>query len=117
MVTCFVSACSFPSVLAFRLLDINTTNNLRSFLSWLPSDSKMNIQAGYSRIVENRGKFNSKALCKLVSGYCNHSVLSLSEFYALTKRIIILLYILRICRAVFSIVIEKNAYYWKISLF
>ena len=56
-----------PYVTAFRWVGINISNKLCYFYSGRISDSRMKVQVGYSRKIENRGKYYRKALCKSFS--------------------------------------------------
>ena len=64
-------------------LDIFTTNNLSSLSQCTVCDISKKIQIGYTKVVANRGKYNRRALAKLYSTLCDHSVLYASGLFPL----------------------------------
>jgi hypothetical protein len=76
----------FP-VSSFLWLGLHITNNLKTLWALTVSNAKKKkkIQIGYSKIVANRGRYNRKALGKLYSSFCDHSILFLSGFLPILK--------------------------------
>ena len=67
--------CIYDFVDCIRWLGISITKNLSSLRQHTVCDISEKIQIGYAKIVANRGKYNRRALAKLYSSFCDHSVL------------------------------------------
>ena len=74
---------TIPLVDCIRWLGISITNNLSSLRQRTVCDISKKIQIGYAKIVANRGKYNRRALAKLYSTFCDHSVLYASGLFPL----------------------------------
>ena len=59
-------------------LGISICSSLSAFRSCGLNDIKIKLKKGYAKIVPNRGRFPRKALSRLYSTYCDHSILFLS---------------------------------------
>ena len=64
----------------FRFDGISICSSLSTFWSCGLNDIKSKLKIGYAKIVPNRGRFSRKALSRLYSTYCDHSILFLSSF-------------------------------------
>ena len=74
---------TIPLVDCIRWLGISITNNLLSLRQHTVCDISKNIQIGYAKIFANRGKYNRRALAKLYSTFCDHSVFHASGLFPL----------------------------------
>lgn len=72
-------------VFSFRWLGINICSLLSAFRSSAITDVKNKLRAGYGKIVPNRGKYSRRALAKLYSSFCDHSILFLCGLYSLFR--------------------------------
>ena len=63
---------------ALRWLGISICSSISAIRASALADIKNKLKAGYAKIVPNRGRHSRKALAKLYSTYCDHSILFLS---------------------------------------
>ena len=74
------------NVASLRWLGISICSTLTFLRLQVLRDVKEKLKIGYAKIVPNRGKYSRRALAKMYSTYCDHSVLFLSGMYSLLNK-------------------------------
>ena len=66
---------SIPRVKSFRWLGITVRDSMNALLFRAVKDISDKLRVGCSKIVANRGHYRRRALIRLYSNFCDHSVL------------------------------------------